>query len=913
MTDKESITEAQIRARNHSPYLAESLSLFPQIADAVLQRSPRDIFKSLVSELPVEVESLEAEMASLRIFKRQAHLVIALADISTIWDWEAVTEHLTILADICMGRLLRAAGAEANVEGTKDNPVPGLFALAVGKYGARELNYSSDIDFNVFYDPNIVKLPNPARAERTLIKIVQSLIKGFERMTGEGYIFRTDLRLRPDPRSNAVAVSTLTAERYYETLGQNWERAAMIKARVCGGDLAVGKAFIKDVLSPFIWRRNLDYAAIDDILAIKRQIHAGKGGMNIHVPGHHLKLGKGGIREIEFYAQVQQLILGGRLPELRLCRTVDVLTALADGNFISYEDAFEMKHHYASLRTLEHRAQMVTDAQTHHVPADEDERESYAKLCGYESRAALEIAVLHILRDVHARYVALFPEFETLSSNEGNLVFTGVEPDPETLATFERLGFERGQDIWREMSAWLGGRIQATKTERAREYLTALAPLLIEKCAETGQPDRAFFAFARFFTNVSTGISLLSMFSREPERLGQLILLMTRSGQVADMLAAKPAILDAMADPDFLNLSEASLSEPYSGVISGANDFEDAINAARRLVREDHFRISTAILLGRISIDDAAPLFTCIADETVRALLPVAIKEVERVAGPVRGNVVVLGLGKMGGREMRLTSDLDIMLIYKPAEGEENVQRLYTKVTQRLVNALSAVTEEGGMFEVDMALRPSGRSGPVAVTIEAFEKYYLEKAWAWEFLALTRARVIASHCKSFESEFGAVLRKAITAKRADLDMGRDIADMLERTKREKLPSDIWDVKNIDGGQRDAEFIVQSLYLDARDTFYQAGDTSSVGMAREALAHGLLNAKQARQLEDAIQFYQRFTQVISLTSGNERPELSALETAAEVLAIGSVSALEKLLKTHASIVFSLVKRFVLNPK
>lgn len=902
--------DAVYRALNYAPYLAESLTLYPDIQDRFLGGHGDNYFETLCEELPPAGADLDEEMAALRIFKRRAHLWIALQDLARLWDWAAVTEHVTRLADLCMDRLLFAIGKEAGIEGSQANPIPGLFVLAVGKYGARELNYSSDIDFNVFYDPNTVSLPNPSRAERTLIKVVQSLIKGFERITGEGYIFRTDLRLRPDPRSNAVAVSTSTAERYYETLGQNWERAAMIKARVCGGDRHAGQAFIDDVLSPFIWRRNLDYAAIDDILAIKRQIHAGKGGMTIHVPGHHLKLGMGGIREVEFYAQVQQLILGGRDPALRSPRTLDALDALSKGGFVPEDDARALSAHYADLRTWEHRAQMIKDEQTHYVPEDKAARESFAKLSGYESLAAFEADVLRVLTDVHDRYVSLFPDVETLTSREGNLVFTGVEPGPATLKTLSRLGYKNGPEVWRAMADWLGGRTLATKTERAREYLTALAPRLIDFCADTGQPDRAFEAFGRFFNNVRGGVSVLSMFCREPERLSQLISLMTRSSRVADMLSENTAILDAMADPAFLDIDAQSLAAAYGENISMAGDFEDVLNAARRQVREDHFRVTTAVLTKVMSPENAALLFTIIADETVKALLPAAIREVERVAGPVAGQVGVIGLGKMGGRELRLSSDLDIMLIYQPGPQENNPQRLYTKVTQRLINALSAVTEEGSLFEVDMALRPSGRSGPVAVTLDSFERYYQETAWTWEFMALSRARIIAVNDPAFRDDLEKSLTAALTATRPDLDMRADAADMLTRTKAEKPARDAWDIKNADGGLRDAEYIAQTAYLRRRDFFRNAGITDSAGMMALAQSEGLLSRAETEKTVQALGFFNRVSQVTAMViSTPEDRTPQAYEAVADVLSHKTLKALERERDTHYAAVQKLVQAHI----
>jgi len=328
------------------------------------------------------------------------------------------------------------------------------------------------------------------KAGRTLIRLVKDLIKGLEQRMAEGYIFRTDLRLRPDPRSNAIVVSTQTAERYYETLGQNWERAALIKARICAGDRDVGEMFKRDVLSPFIWRRSLDYAAIEDIQAIKRQIDARSGGDLSCAAGHHVKLGRGGIREIEFYAQVQQLILGGRHPKLRKIRTLDALQALTDSGFVSQDVTTILSRCYGLLRDLEHVIQMRRDEQDHILPIDDETRSSLAMLRGYDSLAEFDNEAMDGFKEVSRLYRALYPDADSLAADQGSLVFTGVEPDPATLETLNEMGFQREVDVWHAMSEWLGGRITATRTVRARELLTRLAPQLLQACQRT--KHRAF-------------------------------------------------------------------------------------------------------------------------------------------------------------------------------------------------------------------------------------------------------------------------------------------------------------------------------------------------------------------------------------------------------------------------------------
>lgn len=856
-------------ARDNAPYLADSLELFPDIVSCLEHTAPEEVFSDLCAELPEALQDLNTEMSALRQFKRRAHLVIALSDIAGVWGWVQVTEHLSRIADLAMKRLLRAVAIEAGfaVEGTvsDNNPVPGLFIVAMGKYGARELNYSSDIDFNVFYDPDIIRVPDPARAERLLIRLTQSLVKGFESITKDGYIFRTDLRLRPDPRSNAIIVSTHTAERYYETLGQNWERAAMIKARICAGDERAGQDFVEIVLSPFIWRRSLDYAAIEDIHSIKRQMQSVKGLAGFDVAGHHVKLGPGGIREIEFFAQVQQLILGGRHPELRQKRTVDAIAALSDFGVVEPDISDMLIRHYGTLRKLEHCAQMMRDEQTHHVPEDRQARESFSKLAGYDSLPVFENELKQLLHDVHTTYNDLFPEAQSLSSEQGNLVFTGVEPEQPTLQTLTKLGFSDGSHIWRQMAEWLGGRIPATRSERARELLTRLAPQVLDMCAKTGQADKAFAAFAQFFTRLRSGVTLLSMFAQKPENLERIIRLMLASPRINDMLATRPQSLDAMIEPDFQRFDHTIITENYAKRRFEKLDFEDTLNAIRRQVKEDHFRICAGVLGG--SLDNSMIPFTLteIAEGAVARVLEAAAQVPAQDGQPLKGQYAVLGLGKFGGRELSLSSDLDIMLVYQADDDAPDIHTQFTRLTRRLVSGLSVQTAEGGLFDVDMALRPSGRSGPVAVSLDSFSSYYAKDAWTWEFMALSRARVITASSPEFAGLLRQHLLTALTVPRPDLDFEEDIKDMLARTKREKKPTSDWDIKEQNGGLRDIEYIAQSFYLRDPKAFAQVDAVSTKTMLGFAREQTYLSDEDCKTLQQACVFYMQAQQVFSLLS------------------------------------------------
>ena len=819
----------------------------------------------------------------LRNAKQKIHLLTALCDLAGVWDWQKVCQCLSDFADVAMEALIASLAAEMQFKGDKDNPVPGLFVLALGKYGACELNYSSDIDLIVFYDPDRLKLPDPARAERTLIRFVRKLMRGFDEVTADGYVFRTDLRLRPDPRATTVAVSTRTAERYYESLGQNWERAAMIKARTVGGDRAAAKDFFRDVLTPFIWRRSLDFHAIDDIHSIKRQISGTGTAEQFNAPGHDVKLGFGGIREIEFFVQVQQLILGGRNEKLRVSRTVDGLQVLADGGYVNPKTARSLQMDYGVLRDAEHRVQMYRDEQSHIWPKALIDRKHLTALSGDMSVDDFENNLSQTFERVHGLYQDLFASEEDLSTAKGSLVFTGVEPEAITLKTFENYGFERGPEIWQIMADWLGGRINATRSQRARELLTRLAPRIIEACGKAGEggaADTAFFSFAEFFTKLNAGVTLLSLLLKQPAVLSALIEMLVSAPSLAGRLSSRPVLIDALTDPGFFQAEMSVEINSYADYLNREMDFETSMNTVRRAVHEDQFMFTAKVLRG-YNPKQAGDILTGIADAAITALLPKALQEVERLYGSLNGQFSVLGLGKLGGREMSLKSDLDIMLVY-----EDESQDVYNKLTRRLITALSSVTAQGGLYEVDMALRPSGRAGPLAVSLSAFEKYYERDAWTWEFMALTRARIVVASSGAFGNKLAQTIASSLVNKDYGGKLKADVLDMHNRLKIEKPGFGSWDIKNTPGGLRDIEFVAQYLMLKHMVPGGCKPDNipqSTVDMLQMAKTEGWLDANIAGNLIEATRLYHTLQQILAITVDGSFDSQSAPKNVKTLLA------------------------------
>lgn len=769
-------------------------------------------------------------MTRLRKAKRELAFAVALADLSRHFDGRETTRWLSEFAGAAVSATidhLLLSGHQGGKLALKNVAAPsegsGVVVLGMGKLGAFELNYSSDIDLVVFYDPQSGIVVDRDDASETFGRLLRRLIRILQERTGDGYVFRTDLRLRPDPGSTPLAIPVEAAMLYYEGRGQNWERAAFIKARPVAGDIAAGEAFLKE-LTPFVFRKYLDYAAIADIHSIKRQIHAHKGHGEIAVKGHNIKLGRGGIREIEFFVQTQQLIAGGRMADLRLKATEPMLRALVKAGWIDETTADELVEAYWFLRDVEHRIQMVRDEQTHVLPETEAELKRIAFMLGFEDTASFSKALSKVLRTVERRYAQLFEQEAKLSSETGNLVFTGQRDDPDTLETLRKLGFQRPSDISHTIRTWHYGRYRATQSVEARERLTELTPQLLRVFGESRRADEALLRFDHFISGLPAGIQLFSLLGNNPRLLSLIVNIMSSAPRLAEIIAARPHVFDGMLDPGLLAElpTRDYLAPRIANFVAGARHYEEVLDRLRIIAAEQRFLIGIRLLTGSISGAQAGRAFTDLADLIIAAAVDAVLAEVRSVHGDFPGGrIVVVGMGKLGSHELTAGSDVDLILLYdyddaaSESDGAKPLDpmRYFTRLTQRLIAALSAPTAEGVLYEVDMRLRPSGNKGPVATRINAFAKYQREEAWTWEHLALTRARCICGD-DSLKAQADAIFAEVLGQKRDVAKVSADVISMREMIDSEKPPSDIWDFKLIPGGLVDIEFIAQYLALVA---------------------------------------------------------------------------------------------------
>ena len=865
-----------------SPYLWDLAVAEPARLLSLLNADPDQHLAALLTKAEKAVDATKDEAEAMRLLRRtkaEAALLIALADIGGVWPVMRATHALTELADAAIRAavrfLLRDAAARRRLkpaDRSKPEEDSGHIVLAMGKMGAFELNYSSDIDLIVFYDRDAPALADKDDATAFHVRITRGLVKLLQERTADGYVFRVDLRLRPDPASTPVAVSTETALNYYSSVGQNWERAALIKARACAGDIKAGEAILAQ-LAPFIWRKYLDYAAVADIEALKRQIHAYRGHEDIAVEGHNIKLGRGGIREIEFFVQTQQLVAGGRHPELRGRETLPTLAALAEGGWIGADARNDLEAAYQFLRTIEHRLQMVADDQTHTLPSDREGMERFARFAGFKDRDAFAQKLVEHLRKVQRQYIKLF-EDTSARADQLALSFPKDADDRETLNRLGAMGYRKPLEVSATVRHWLTGSYPSLRGEFARSQFTELVPVLLDRLARAENPDAALNAFDLFIGGLKRGARLFSLLKQNPDLVTLVAMTLGTAPRLADILARYPEAMDALLEPTFFGAlpDEAKLEAELARSIEEARSYEDFLDRLRLFSQEQMFLIGARVLSDTVTAEQAGGAFARLADVAVRALHRRVEETVVENHGRIRGQqTALLALGKLGGREMTATSDLDLIIVYdfdsedpqsdgaRPLYGAQYFARL----TQRLISALSSQTNYGALYPVDMRLRPSGRSGPVATSLDAFAGYQDTEAWTWEHMALTRARVVSGP-PAFTARVEEVIRGVLCRKRDPAAVAADVVEMRQAIAKEKGEDARWDLKYAAGGLVDLEFIAQYLQLVHAAEKPEILDANTARVFDKAWRLGLLSAEDADVLRPAARLYHTLTQILRLS-------------------------------------------------
>ena len=865
-----------------APYLWESIQADPPGFLRLLLSDPERELAALLATMQSEAAAAPSQadlMRILREVKMRAAQLIALADVGGIWTVAQITDALTRVADAALGSavgyLLRNAVKQKKLDAADakhPEPGSGYIVVAMGKMGANELNFSSDVDLMVFFDADAEKVGRGVEPGPFFVGLTRDLVKILQARTPDGYVFRVDLRLRPDPSSTQIAISTAAALDYYESRGQNWERAALIKARPCAGDIAAGEQFIHD-LSPFIWRKYLDYATIAHVHEMKRQIHAYRGHGEIAVEGHNIKLGRGGIREIEFFVQTQQLIAGGRHSQLRGRGTIKMLAALAADGWIGDTAREELTAAYQFLRRVEHRLQMMADEQTHTLPQTAEKLAIFARFLGFRSRDEFADALVSHLCNVERHYVKLFERAPELLAQQQSLSFDFAEGRGETFERLSQMGFREPPAIVDAVRDWQAGRYRALRGEQARSNLIELTPVILDQFSRAENPDSAFSAFDRFLAGLRAGGRFFSLLRQNPELIRFVALILGTAPRLADILAHNPHFIDALVQPSFFASvpGELRLQETLERSLHDASGSESVLDAIRLFGQEHMFLIGARVLSGSLSAEQAGDAFARLADVLVRAAHRWVEADFAVAHGRIRGaRSAVVALGRLGAREMTAGSDLDLIVIYdfdskhplsdgaRPLHGTQYFARL----TQRMISALTVQTNYGVLYPVDMRLRPSGRSGPVATQIDGFRSYQEHEAWTWEHMALTRARVVSGP-PDFARTVEATIRDVLCRPRNAEMTAADVVEMRGAIAKERVDTDPWDLKNASGGLIDIEFIAQYLQLMHAATTPEILDTSTARVLKKASRLGVLAPDAAEMLRPAARLFHDLTQILRL--------------------------------------------------
>jgi glutamate-ammonia-ligase adenylyltransferase len=861
-----------------------------------------------MSRLCGSAQSDEDIMPVLRQTRQRVALLVALADLGGVWTLREVTEALTRLADAAVSLAADHVLRDAHRAGRMllrdlDHPGDGsgYVLIAMGKHGARELNYSSDVDLIALHDAARAPVAESVEPDALFARLTHRVVRLLQARTADDYVLRVDLRLRPDPSSTPPSVRLAAAYQYYETVAQDWERAAFIKARPVAGDIAMGQAFLAE-LAPFIWRRHLDFKAIAALRGLWRDVRAVHGDEET-ISGRNVKLGPGGIRECELATQALQLVFGGRDLRLRGPRTLEMLRALTEAGHLPKEARKKLSAAYIFLRTVEHRLQMRQDEQTQMLPHDGAELDDFALWCGFAGTKAFKSEFALRTNDVRG---------------EAQKAFGGrEEPGRDSAASFTKerlagLGFRRPAEVLRVITGWTAQPKQATaRSLRTREALTQLLADLISAFAATDDPDAAVAAFDRSFDRMAAPTELFSILA-ESERLRRLFAALLGSApRLAEAIVQRPHLIDSFID--LRALAEAQtlrrVESRIAARVATASSHEEALDLLRDAGREEWFLAGAHFIgAGFTGAEALASAYTTVAEAALRVALGVTEKAFAVEHGAVKGaRLAVLAMGRLGSREMTVTSDLDLIVIYelpkraKLSDGRRPLDPVlyFSRLTHRLITSISALTSHGRLYDIDMRLRPSGGKGPVALPLSAFIDYHEREAETWEHLALTRARPVAGDpvlCRRIDT---AVKRVLCRERDAPL-LAREVKAMRRLLASEKGDEDLGDLKNMRGGLVDIDFCAQFLVLAHAARHPSLAAPAMAAALAAAGSLGLIGSAEAGTLVKARALFTELLQRERLRSTEARPvnwnDAGVLDVIAQHLGSASGAALRREVET-----------------
>ena len=855
------------RARDYSPFLREAASIHSQIADVFLAdgaAAAAELARAAEADLPVE----------RRLRKRRSGLALAvgLGDLAGELPLEQVTQLLSDFADHALGEAVTAAITER----VPDAAPAGFAVIALGKLGSHELNYSSDVDLMFLFDP--ATLPRRPRDDpgEAAVRIGRRIIELLQKRTEDGYVERVDLRLRPSPEVTPIALPVNAAISHYESSALPWERAAFIRARAAAGDIALGQRFL-DSIQPFVWRRSLDFGVIEEVRQISARIrdHFAQGAEI--GPGYDLKRGRGGIREVEFFVQIQQMIHGGRDASVRAAPTLDGIEALRAAAHLDSKTAAELAGAYRLLRTIEHRVQMVADAQTHLLPADAAALDNVARLHGLSGGGELMTELRPHVHEVGRLFDSLAPAERGVLSN-----------DPDILkGELAALGLVDIETAARHVAHWRSGKARSLRSPPARQAFEAMLPALLQAIAAGAHPDQSLNRLSDIVERLSSGVNLFRLLEARPQ-LGELLAsILAHAPALADQLARRPELFEGLFDASSFAMPPpaeefaARLEEAMCG-----HPYDVALDRARRLVNERRFALGVQLIDRRRDPLEVTEGYARVAEGALVALGDLTVREFEQVHGRFRdAELVVLGLGRLGGHSLTHAADLDMIYLHTAEEGgvSDGPKPLgpndyFNRLAPRITAALSVSTAAGPLYDVDVRLRPEGAKGMLTVSLDTFERYQREEAWTWEHMALCRARPVFGSPEARERA-AKVIHEVLHMPRDRSKVAQDAAKMRAEMARHKPAQGPLDVKLGPGGLVDLEFATHVLQL----TTHVGLDTRLEDALEALAAESLIEAN----IVDSLKLLSRMLVMMRLVApGDVKPTPDTWQLVADACGAGT---------------------------
>jgi glutamate-ammonia-ligase adenylyltransferase len=842
--------DALSRAERHSPFLREALKAHPRIVDAFLADGARAAAKLALSVATGDVE------ADLRCRRGGLALAVGLGDLAGELSLEEATRLLSDFADAAIDTALNAA----ILERVPDAEPQGFAVIAMGKLGSSELNYSSDVDLLLLFDPET--LPRRERDDpgEAAVRIGRRLIELLQKRTADGYVERVDLRLRPSPEVTPIALPMVAAISHYESSALPWERAAFIRARAAAGDIALGERFL-EAIEPFVWRRSLDFGVIDEVRQISARIRDHFAQGSIIGPGYDLKRGRGGIREVEFFVQIQQMIHGGRDPSVRAPATLDAIEALKAAGRLEEETARELADAYRLLRTIEHRVQMVDDAQTHLIPAQTEAMDNVAQLHGLENGQALIDELRPCVERVGLIFDSLAPSERRQLSNDPDIL----------LQELTGLGFADPAQAARHIGDWRSGKARSLRSPAAQHAFEAMLPDVLQAVAVGADPDHALNRLSDIVERLSSGVNLFRLLEARPPLAQLLAKVLAHAPALAEQLARRPELFEGLFDASSFAMPPEA--DEFAEVLRDAmrgHPYDVALDRTRRLVNERRFALGVQLIDGRRDPLEVTEGYARVAEGALMALGQAAVDEFQTAHGSISdAELVMLGLGRLGGYSLTHASDLDIIYLHSAEQGRvsDGAKPLgpndyFNRLASRVTAAMSVPTAAGPLYDVDARLRPEGAKGMLVVSLDAFERYQRQEAWTWEHMALCRARPIFGSA-AVRADVAAMIDGILRMPRDFGKVAADAAKMRADMDRHKPSRGELDVKLGRGGLVDLEFATHVLQLTKH-----VGLNTRLEVALEALAaESLVQAN----VVDALKLLSRMLVMMRLVApGNVKP-------------------------------------------